>query len=233
MNISPLSRTHDLTPQPTPAPQDTAPRRVVLADDGNARIEHLYPDEKDPQGNDVRVLDQVSITTTARSDKIRLRVDKHQQLIASINGKNYKLPLDANNQQHALKISAGDGDDHISIDRRVKLHVHVDGGNGDDRIIAKGHLSIAEGGNGNDYIHLGLGNTVTYGDDGDDIMIAGKGNTVMYGGKGQDKLYAKHPAPGRNLRQVYLNGGAGDDELYAGTGKNVLNGGSGNDKLVG
>ncbi|CAM2805085.1 Effector protein [Pseudomonas gessardii] len=235
MNILPSPST-----PPTPPPAANTPKiqeglryLTPLVDDGNANIQHLSDYKTDPQGKLVPNASRVLITTADRADTINITIGADQQLNARINGKDYKLPLNANNDVHSLRIQTQGGNDRITVDKNINIEMHIDGGDGDDYIEANGRTGSVLGGKGNDYIRLGTGHMVALGGDGDDIMIAGTGNSTMLGQKGNDKLYADYPAPKTNLRQVYLNGGQGNDELYAGTGKTILNGGPGNDKHVG
>ncbi|MBT9303771.1 M91 family zinc metallopeptidase [Pseudomonas sp. TAE6080] len=210
--------------------QDPEPHIDVLANDGNAKIMLLSTHRVDPHSKSLTPVSRVLINTSYRSDKIHISADENNQLNASINGKDYKLPLYADNQNHSLRIKADGGDDHISIDKRISIEMHIDGGDGDDFINIDGNANTVQGGKGNDYIQLGRGHTVAFGGDGNDIMVAGTGNAVMSGGKGNDRLFA---GAGPADRLLFLNGDRGNDQLYAGPGKVVLNGGLGDDTLAG
>lgn len=235
MKISPTPIHPESTPAPASAPvsADSSIRETVLVDDGNVKIQHLSTSEPDQQGKPVMALSRVLITTTNRSDIVKISVGTDNQLNATINGKIYKLPLSADNPNHSLRIRTEGGNDYITVDERVNIELHIEGGDGNDTILADGNLNTVDGGKGDDYIRLGKGYTFAHGGDGNDIIIAGIGSAVISGGKGDDKLYATIPMLGTSLRQVFLNGDEGNDELYAGSGKSVLNGGLGDDKLVG
>lgn len=235
MNIPPTHFYPKSTPAPNGAPVsvDRSPRQTVLVDDGNVKIQHLSTFEPDQQGKPVMAVSRVLITTTNRSDTVKISVGTDNQLIATINGKSYKLPLSADNPQHSLRIRAEGGNDLITVDKRANIELHIEGGDGNDTILADGNTNTVDGGKGDDYIRLGKGYTVAHGGDGNDIILAGTGSAMISGGKGDDKLYAMTPKPGTSLRQVFLNGDEGNDELYAGSGKSILNGGLGDDKLVG
>lgn len=223
-------------PTPTataPAEPDGTPHYNVLADDRNAKIQHISTYKTDAQGKRTPDASRVLISTYDRADSISITVGANHQLNARINGKDYKLPLSANNDAHSLRIKTEGGNDRIEVDKLINIEMHIHGGDGDDFIAANGRMGSISGDKGNDYIHLGTGRMVAFGGEGDDVMVAGVGNAVLSGGKGNDKLYAGHPAYKTDLRQVYLNGDQGNDELYAGPGKSILNGGLGNDKLVG
>ncbi|KAA6181250.1 hemolysin [Pseudomonas veronii] len=220
-------------PAEAPAKPDGTPHFAVLADDGNAKIRSMSTYETNAKGEQVLDICRVLITTYDQADIVRISVGADHQLNARINGKDYKLPLTANNDAHSLRIKTAGGNDRINVDEQINIEMHIHGGDGDDFIVANGRMGSVTGDTGNDYIRLGTGDVVAFGGDGDDIMIAGAGNAVISGGKGDDKLYASYPEQKTDLRQVYLNGDLGNDELYAGTGKSILNGGLGDDKLVG
>ncbi|NNA68750.1 M91 family zinc metallopeptidase [Pseudomonas gessardii] len=222
-----------LTTSLSNTPNAGAPRNPyekVLADDGNVKILFKPIKERDPLSNTLNTRHQVQLSTTYRSDKVHISVDQNNKLVASVNGKDYKLPLSADNKSHSLNIMTGGGNDHVSIDKRVNIELHIDGGDGNDVIHAEGNTTTVKGGKGDDQIILGRGNTAALGGDGDDIMIAGSGNAVMSGGKGNDRLYV---GAGPDNRVLYLNGDQGNDLLHAGPGTVVLNGGRGNDILSG
>lgn len=235
MNILPIPSTSPTLSPPAskPTEPDGTRHTNVLVDDGNVKIQHLFTYKTDHQGKRGLDVSRVLITTTDQDDNVTITVGVNHQLNARINGKDYKLPLTANNDSHSLTIRTEGGNDRITVDKHVNIEMHIRGGDGDDYIAANGRFGTVDGGKGNDYIRLGTGHTVAFGGDGDDTMIAGIGNAVMSGGRGNDKLYATYPLQNTDQRQVHLNGDQGDDELYAGTGINTLNGGLGNDKLVG
>lgn len=238
INTPPTAITPTTTGHPSPRSQNNVnaaqdagnPTEKLLVDDGNVTIQSISGKQFDPHSNSEVSASRVQITTTYRSDKVHISVDKDNQLNAAINGKDYKLPLSADNKHHSLRVRTDGGDDHVSIDKRINIEIHIEGGDGDDLIYADGNTTTVQGGKGNDYIRLGRGHTVAFGGDGDDIMVAGSGNSVMSGGKGNDRLYA---GTGPDNRLLFLNGDRGEDQLYAGHGTVVLNGGRGGDTLVG
>ncbi|AUG05645.1 M91 family zinc metallopeptidase [Pseudomonas sp. S09G 359] len=234
MNILAMPSIYPVFTPPSAADvPDGAQHRSTLVDDGTTKIQHLSTYVTDQQGKRSLDVSRVLITTTDKADNVKISVGANHQLNARINGKDYKLPLTANNDSHALTIKTEGGNDRISVDKHVNIETHIHSGDGDDYIAANGRSGSVNAGKGNDYLRLGTGHMVAFGGDGDDVMIAGSGNAVLSGGKGNDKLYADYFSQKTNLRQVYLNGDQGNDELYGGSGKTVLSGGLGNDKLVG
>jgi Ca2+-binding RTX toxin-like protein len=93
----------------------------------------------------------------------------------------------------------------------------VDGGDGDDEIVAQDAVTLhADGGAGDDEIAGARGDDVLNGGDGEDELRGGAGADRLNGGAGDDEL----------------EGGAGDDILIGGAGEDKLTGGAGNDRFV-
>lgn len=117
-----------------------------------------------------------------------------------------------------------DGDDVARLGKKAD---HVDGGEGNDDIVAKGDGSYF-GGDGNDTIIFkggaaqgqidgGTGHDTLKGGDHDDHIDGSDGNDVITGGKGRDVLI----------------GGAGNDEISGGKGADGLSFGDGDDTATG
>ena len=232
MNILPTPATAaPLSPRVTPPAEPAGtPHISVLADDGNTKIQQISTYKTDPQGKRVPDVSRVLITTSDRADNVSITVGANHQLNARINGKDYKLPLTANNNAHSLRINTAGGNDRITVDKYVNIEMHINSGDGDDDIVSNGRVGTVIGGKGNDHIRLGTGDMAVTGGDGDDTITAGTGNAAISEGKGNDHLYTGF---GPANRVLFLNGDRGDDHLYAGPGKVVLNGGRGNDTLSG
>lgn len=107
-------------------------------------------------------------------------------------------------------ISAGDGNDVISVGASQAGHTILAGDDGDDLISAVAGSSIIDGGTGNDHLSDGL----------DPFDLASQ----LDGGTGNDEL----SSPGRDL----LLGGDGGDTLESGAFANTLTGGAGPDHFV-
>ena len=139
-----------------------------------------------------------------------------------------------------MHIAGGEGNDKITGGSGADVIFDyygasdIDGGDGDDAIIASGRSkdgsqvydSVLRGGKGDDYLEGGLGNDkldggeghdVLYGLQGDDLLLGNKGSDYLDGGSGSDTL----------------KGGSGSDTLVGGKGDDTLLGGSGNDLLIG
>ena len=131
-----------------------------------------------------------------------------RQLRAVVNGVVVSTRLEST--VRTIRVSAGGGDDSISIDvpGNTRIRAVLDGGAGNDTIL---------GGDGNDLI---------YGRDGNDTLNGGKGHDTLRGGAGDDSLVG---AVGNDS----LYGDSGIDSLRGGGGRNSLAGGTGVDQFFG
>ena len=135
----------------------------------------------------------------------------------------------------SIVILLDDRDDEAKIDNKITKPVLIDGGAGDDHLMASGGPAVLLGGNGNDVLVGGPGNDVLIGGDGNDVIFGGMGNDLLDGGNGNDLLIG---GSGRDfliggLGNDVLIGGRGDDTLDAGPGNDRLFGGRGNDTILG
>jgi Ca2+-binding RTX toxin-like protein len=135
-----------------------------------------------------------------------------------------------------IEVLLGDGNDHATIAGNIDLPVQIDGGTGDDRLMASGlgpavliggdGNDVLIGGGGNDTLDGGEGNDILLGRDGDDVLLGGAGNDILVGGPGNDTLDG-------GMGNDTLLGGSGNDTLLGGDGDDLLVGGAGNDTLDG
>ncbi|TWI29271.1 Hint domain-containing protein [Paracoccus sulfuroxidans] len=115
--------------------------------------------------------------------------------------------------------NAGGGDDLIQ------------GGAGNDRIIAGAGHDVVFGGDGNDTIYgdstvaggSPAGNDTIYGGDGNDLIQSGLGDDLVYGGTGNDNIT-------NNGGRDTIYGDAGNDIIYS-AGSGVVHGGDGDDMI--
>ena len=122
--------------------------------------------------------------------------------------------------------NAGQGDDTIIISQDVVVDVTLNGGTGDDRLIAGGGRAILKGDDGNDYLQGGAANDSLEGGDGDDNLRGGDGSDTLDGNAGDDNLRGDD---GNDI----LSGNEGNDNLQGGRGNDTLFGDSGVDQLFG
>jgi hypothetical protein len=93
-----------------------------------------------------------------------------------------------------------------------------------------------DGGDGDDAILAGRGKATVYAGNGIDFVVGGAADDVLIGGAGDDRLYGMggaDRADGGDGNDV-IGGGAGDDPLLRGwNGNDRISGGAGRDRLVG
>jgi len=109
----------------------------------------------------------------------------------------------------SVVVNAGDGNDSVALVGRRKnpfaVNATINGGNGDDRLLAGAGNDTVNGGAGNDRIEGDGGNDLLNGDDGNDRIAGGRGDDSLNGGNGNDYLLA---ADGSGTDKV--DGGAND-----------------------
>jgi hypothetical protein len=149
-----------------------------------------------------------------------------------------------------VAVLSGDQDDRVTIGDGINSW--VDGGSGNDRLVAGSGSNWLFGNTGDDYLDGGLGSDLLNGGDGNDTVDyssrtapltitldgswgdgqAGENDNVsttvenVIGGAGNDTITG---SPASN----YLAGGPGDDSLAGGAGDDTLDGGPGHDALDG
>ena len=114
--------------------------------------------------------------------------------------------------------------------------VIVDGGLGDDIIVAEYPVLTIRGGSGNDMLTaLGNGKSRIIAGSGDDICVGGEGNDIIYGQAGMDEIRGQGGNDrldgGPGLDQI--EGGEGNDFIRGGVDRDTIKGGPGNDRLFG
>ena len=141
-------------------------------------------------------------------------------------------------------ITGGEGDNVLDGRAARGIGVWFRGGGGNDTIYGSIGQDDLQGGAGNDFILAGLGNDVVSGGDGvddlrgeggNDVISGGAGDDVIDGGSEDDVLSGNSGADdlrGGDGNDV-LNGNEDNDQLRGGTGSDSLNGGSGSDELHG
>jgi Ca2+-binding RTX toxin-like protein len=128
----------------------------------------------------------------------------------------------------SIEIVGGSRNDDISIDEYDGelgiADIRINGGRGNDRIVADwspvtiwggGDRDTILGSRGDDLIYGEDGNDAIWGDGGHDTIWAGSGNDRVYGEDGNDDLYGE-----RGWDRI--EGGRGDDYLDGGRDNDVL-----------
>jgi Ca2+-binding RTX toxin-like protein len=88
----------------------------------------------------------------------------------------------------SIVIMVGNGNDHVTVDKKIVKPVLIDGGAGNDHLMAGGGATTLLGGEGNDLLIGGSGNDILKGGPGNDILIGGPGNDTLDGGSGNNRL---------------------------------------------
>jgi Ca2+-binding RTX toxin-like protein len=171
----------------------------------------------------------LQIVGTAGKDHVQVQTKgKHNEWIEVkanfLSDKGHKRTFNAADFD-SIVIIVGDGNDHVKVDQKIVKPVLIDGGAGNDHLMAGGGPTTLLGGDGNDVIFGGSSNDILDGGIGNDHLFGGPGNDQLTGGDGNDKLYG-------GFGDDTILGGAGNDLLVGGLGKDTLDGGEGNDKLI-
>ncbi|OAN43014.1 hypothetical protein A6A04_09975 [Paramagnetospirillum marisnigri] len=106
-------------------------------------------------------------------------------------------------------INAGDGNDVVDLtsNRYAVGDTAIDGGSGNDVLMASQGNDVIDGGSGNDYLYGASGNDTLRGGEGADTLNGGWGNDVIDGGAGNDTGVF---VAGQGGSDVY-DGGSGTD----------------------
>ena len=161
--------------------------------------------------------DAIVVRATNTSDLITVDVrstgNGGKELRVTINGSMRRFNLAGIN---TIEIDALDGNDYLLVDDDVVRPMIINGGLGDDQLIAAAGNDRLIGGRGQDTLTGNDGNDTLDGGEGSDFLIAGDGNDRLTGGAGADQMF----------------GDDGNDQFFAqDNGNDMLAGGSGSDSL--
>ncbi|KIN70784.1 Hemolysin-type calcium-binding repeat family protein [Sulfitobacter noctilucae] len=120
-------------------------------------------------------------------------------------------------------LNGGDGNDSIVAGDSADT---ISGAGGNDTVHGNGDSDSISAGDGDDKVYAGSGSDTVDGGSGDDSLDGNSGNDSIRGGTGADTLDG-------NSGQDTLSGEEGDDEIYGGGDDDSISGGAGNDWLVG
>lgn len=121
-------------------------------------------------------------------------------------------------------LDGGNGDDYISDTGGSNI---VEGGDGDDQILLTHSDGVQriDGGTGDDILIASKGNDILLGGSGNDLLVGGAGNDSLNGGEGNDFFFQNYS----ESNDVYLwtisfniDFGSGDDVIDGGTGFDVI-----------
>ncbi|MBN1674694.1 MAG: hypothetical protein JXR37_26855 [Kiritimatiellae bacterium] len=178
----------------------------------------------------------------AGHDTLKVSVDDYYGgvLIEAGSGDDVVQGQITNALRRAVRISAGEGDDEVTLSG-AGLAAVVDGGDGNDTIDAAGLAGEREfarrfaggagadriyGSAGADTIEGNAGNDTLFGGGGADTLLGAAGADVLFGGQGPDTLLG-------GLGDDLLRGGPGDDVIRGEAGADTLRGEAGADTLRG
>ena len=240
------------------AAADSAPQTRDVLDLNSQEKDDIAELMRRAGGTGAKIEDFTLVKGTDGDDKIDISSADNGGLNITVNGKTSAYTAE---QASKLIIAAGDGHDRIKADKDVTANLlisggrgfdniecgaghdiivdnldqnYIDGGAGNDTIIAKGvnlqdpptlsmvygrevNGNVINGGAGNDYIEgsnyndvlAGLhDNDTIFAHDGDDVILAGQGRNFVDAGAGNDHIENQGA-------QGILLGGAGNDYIEA------------------
>ena len=197
---------------------------------------------------------EIRVTGLDRSDVVSVH-RAGEEFVVVENGRASRIP--AAGVTSLIAMTNGGGDRVTLLGHLGLALILVDGGAGNDRLVAGSDPVNFSGGEGNDRLIGGpgddvlgdpAGNNQIVGGAGDDNIGAGRGRDRLSGGAGNDTVAGGHSGDGtpgsarprRNANVLSgddgadrLLGGDGHDLLLGGAGDDAIEGGGGNDVLVG
>lgn len=134
-----------------------------------------------------------------------------------------------------ILITAGAGNDLVSIDNAVTFDAVITGGAGNDTLIGGGGNDSISGGGGDDVLTGQDGNDTLRGNTGADLLDGGNGDDDLLGGADNDTSIggAGNDSIANDGGDDSLLGGDGDDTLRCGGGADYADGQAGNDSIIG
>ncbi|MGN6625999.1 MAG: calcium-binding protein [Tepidisphaeraceae bacterium] len=121
-----------------------------------------------------RLFAAINISGTSGDDSIALTIAGNAVQVDFNGSTSYYTAV------NSITISAGGGNDTVTIDPSITLGTAIGGNSGNDTIT---------GGSGPDQINGNDGNDTIYGGSGDDVINGNAGNDTIYGQNGNDTLF--------------------------------------------
>jgi Ca2+-binding RTX toxin-like protein len=164
----------------------------------------------------------LTIASTSNADTFAISVASGTLRVVR-NGTTLRYTASAVKQ---IILSAGDGNDTITLDASVSVPTSLRGGNGNDSIKGGSGADIIRGDDGIDTLFSGAGNDKVYGSAGDDFINGETGSDRIWGGADNDLLFG-------GSHSDILYGEAGVDTLFGQNQNDTLDGGAGADFMSG
>jgi uncharacterized protein GlcG (DUF336 family) len=139
----------------------------------------------------------LTVTGDPTADRIRVYLDGASLVVID---RTAELGRFASASVTSININAGDGNDTVIIDCPVTQPVTIDGGPGDDRLVAGGGPAVLNGGAGNDSLFGGLDSTTFNGGAGSNQLFKVKGTDIVFPNAG-DTILTEDPADGTGAQQ--------------------------------
>jgi RTX calcium-binding nonapeptide repeat (4 copies) len=146
----------------------------------------------------------IDVTGTRRADSFYFNLRKGR-LKVTVNGQ--IIALFRLRHVAELHVTAGKGDDAVTIAANVRLPCSINGGAGNDTLVSGTYPDTLDGGAGDDQLQGGNGNDHLTGGDGDDALYGQGGADRLDAGPGRDAVAGGIGAPDT------LTGGPGDDRF--------------------
>ncbi len=132
----------------------------------------------------------LTVTGTPGRDRIDVLLDQGRLVV-----RDHGLPVAAFNPAAvaSINIQAGAGDDVVRVARSVTQPATIDGGPGNNDLVAGGGPTTLTGGGGRDKLGGGPANDTLSGGPGRDLLNGRGGADTLDGGPGADKLVPTSP----------------------------------------
>lgn len=217
LSASSLNCSNGLSSSMASAPGDTPTQARKVA-------RPTYAAKAESQATVNKVDGRTVIDAGDGNDVVSVTQRRNGDVNVSVNGEHHRIS--ASDAANGITIKAGDGDDRVWVSSDVNVNLHIEGGEGNDRLQGGAGNDTIDGGIGNDVIDGQGGNDRLYGRDGNDNISGKGGNDYIEGGAGNDRIRG---GDGRDV----LYGLDGDDILSGGKGRDYIDGGGDNDTLYG
>jgi hypothetical protein len=164
------------------------------------------------------------ILDTGVGDDVVTLGDEDGRLVVTVNGTTSTFEV-GRDDEVVLRLGAG-ADEASGVPPTPGGGLVLDGGSGDDALVAGSGDALLRGGAGADELTGGKGDDRVLGGPGDDDVVGGGGDDRIIGDDGDDTLDGA-------LGDDWVSGGTGEDLVHGETGADRLTGGDGRDHVDG